>query len=453
MHNATRKTTNTNAAGEYAFVQVEPGDYTVKVSMQGFKAIEHKGVRIGTQQFITIDHALEVGSLAEAVTVEGAGIVLETSNASEGSTLDSKTLETLPTAGRNPFFLATITPGVTHTGDPQFIRQQDQTNSSLLSLGGGPRRGNNYTLDGVAIVDMRNRATIIPSIESVEEVKVQVTTYDAEMGRTGGGVFNMTGKSGANAWHGSLLGQTRPSGTRSQNFFGRQACDDGTGSCEKPDTYYYLYAGSLGGPIVKNKTFFWMSVEGYKSKTIDEDTVRAPSDRELNGDFTQSGITVYDPLTTRPDPAHPGQYIRDPFPGNVIPANRISPVAQNMRQYWPQAGTANADLVDRSITGTFKLDQVWSPNFRTSAMYAIYDSKEPQPRSYLKDGRPRTSERTLPTRVTGLCYARCTPSPSTTPSRPTRRPSPTCVWGTPASPTTACRTSSTRARSASRRAS
>ena len=384
--NGTERSTSTNAAGEYAFVQVEPGDYTVKVSMQGFKTIEHKKVHIGTQQFITMDHALEVGSLAEAVTVEGAGIALETSNASQGSTLDSKTLELVPTAGRNPFFLATITPGVTHTGDPQFIRQQDQTNSSLLSLGGGPRRGNNYTLDGVAIVDMRNRATVIPSIEAVEEVKVQVTTYDAEMGRTGGGVFNMTGKSGANAWHGSLLGQTRPGFARSQNFFSRQACEDGTGSCEKPDTYYYLYAGSLGGPIVKNKTFFWMSVEGYKSNTIDEATVRAPNERELNGDFTQSGITVYDPLTTRPDPAHPGQFIRDPFPGNVIPANRISPVAQNMRQYWPQAGTANAELVDRSITGTFKLDQVWSPNFRTSAMYAIYDSTEPQPRSYLADG-------------------------------------------------------------------
>jgi hypothetical protein len=385
--NGTTRTTTSNNAGEYAFVQVEPGNYTVKVTMQGFKTIEHKGVHIGTQQFITMDHNLEVGALEEAVTVEGGGVALETSNASEGSTLDSKTLETLPTAGRNPFFLSTITPGVTHTGDPQFIRQQDQTNSSLLSLGGGPRRGNNYTLDGVAIVDIRNRATIIPSIESVEEVKVQVTTYDAEMGRTGGGVFNMTGKSGANAWHGSALGQTRPGFARSQNFFSRQACDAGTGSCEKPDTYYYLYAGSLGGPIVKNKTFFWMSVEGYKSNTIDEATVRAPSDRELNGDFSQSGITLYDPLTTRPDPAHPGQYIRTPFPGNVIPANRISPIAQNIRQYWPQAGTANAELIDRSITGTFKLDQVWNPNFRTSAMYAIYDSTEPQPRSYLKDGQ------------------------------------------------------------------
>jgi len=378
--------TQTNNVGEYAFINVDPATYTVKVTMQGFKTVENKGVRIGTQQFVTLDFALEVGSLTEAVTVESQASPLETSNASVGSTLDSATLQTLPTAGRNPFFLSTITPGVTHTGDPQFIRQQDQTNSSLLSLGGGPRRGNNYTLDGVAIVDIRNRATIIPSIEAVEEVKVQVTTYDAEMGRTGGGVFNMTGKSGANAWHGSLLGQNRPSKTRSLGFFARKACDDGSGSCDKPDTYFYLYAGSLGGPIRKDKTFFWMSFEGYKTNTIDDATVRVPTNRELNGDFSQSGITVYDPLTTRPDPARPGQFIRTPFPGNVIPANRISPVAQAMRQYWPQGGSASAQLVDRSITGTLKLDQLWTENFRTSAMYAVYDSTEPQPRSYLKDG-------------------------------------------------------------------
>src|SRR5712691_6698106 len=385
--NGVTRTATTNNAGEYAFVQVEPGTYTVKATKQGFKAIEHKGVRIGTQQFITMDLTLEVGALEEQVTVEAGGVELETSNASVGSTLDEKTIQTLPTAGRNPFFLATVTPGVTHTGDPQFIRQQDQTNSSLLSLGGGPRRGNNYTLDGVSIVDIRNRATVIPSIEAVEEVKVQVTTYDAEMGRTGGGVFNMTGKSGANAWHGSLLGQTRPASTRSLSYFARKACELGTGSCEKPDTYFYLYAGSIGGPIVKNKTFFWASIEGYKTDTIDDSVVRAPNGRELDGDFSQSGVTIFDPLSTRPDPSKPGKFIRTPFPGNVIPAARISPVAKALRQYWPQAGPASSELVDRSKTATGKLDQIWSEKFRTSVMYAYYHSIEPEPRSYLKDGK------------------------------------------------------------------
>jgi hypothetical protein len=384
--NAVR-TTQTNKVGEYVFANVDPGSYAVKVEIQGFKTIDTKGVRIGTQQFRTLDFTLEIGTLSETVEVEATAQLLETSNASVGSTIDAKTLETLPTAGRNPFFMATITPGVTHTGDPQFVRQQDQTNSSLLSLGGGPRRGNNYTLDGVSIVDIRNRAVVIPSIEAVEEVKVQVTTYDAEMGRTGGGVFNMTGKSGSNTWHGSLLGQNRPSSTRSQSFFARKACEEGTGSCEKANTYFYLYGGSFGGPIVKNKTFFWGSVEGYKTDTIDDSVVRAPNARELSGDFSRSGVTIYDPLTTRPDPANPGRFIRTPFPGNVIPANRISPIATAMRNYWPAAGPASSELVDRSKTATGKLDQVWNDKVRSSAMYTYYHSVEPQPRSYLKDGK------------------------------------------------------------------
>src|SRR5437899_4726051 len=379
------RTTQTNHLGEYAFANVDPGDYTLKVSMQGFKTVENRGIHIGTQQFLTLDFTLEVGSLQESVTVEGA-TPLETSNASVGSTLDNTTLETLPTAGRNPFFLAVTTPGVVATGDPQFVRQQDQTNSSLLSLGGGPRRGNNYTLDGVSIVDIRNRATIIPSIEAVEEVKVQVSTYDAEIGRTGGGVFNMTGKSGANAWHGSALGQARPGGARALSFFAQKACDTDASACAKPPTYAYVYAGSLGGPIVKNKTFFWGSIEGYKTKTIDDAVVRAPSAREISGDFSLSGVTIFDPLTTRPDPNHPGQFIRSPFPGNIIPANRISPVAKAMQPFWPTAGPASAALVDVSRTATLKLDQQWSPNFHSSAMYGYYKSTEPRPRSYLKNG-------------------------------------------------------------------
>jgi hypothetical protein len=384
--NGAVRTTTTNHAGEYAFVQVEPGPYTLKATMQGFKTIENKGIRIGTQQFITMDITLEVGQLEEQITVESQATPLETSNASVSSTIDSKTLDTLPTPGRNPFFLAITTPGVIPTGDPQFVRQQDQTNSSLLSLGGGPRRGNNYTLDGVSIVDMRNRATVIPSIEAVEEVRIQVSTYDAEMGRTGGGVFNMTGKSGSNSWHGSALFQNRPKFSQSRPYFAQKACDEATPeteaeACDKGDLYFYLYAGSIGGPIVKNKTFFWASAEGYRTNTPTSNTLLMPTQRELNGDFSQSGVTIYDPLTTRPNPNGSG-YIRDPFPGNVIPANRISPVGANLRQYWPESGQVTAGLKDVSITGTFKLDQIWNEKVRSSAMYAIYDSTEPAPRYF-----------------------------------------------------------------------
>src|SRR5204863_38130 len=159
--------------------------------------------RIGTQQFLTLDLTLEVGAITENVTVTGQSPLIETANASQGTVLDSAALQTLPSPGRNAFMIGTTVPTVIPTGDTQFNRQQDQTNASLLSLGGGTRRGNNYTLDGVPITDMRNRASANPTIEALEDLKVQVHTYDAEMGRTGGGTFNTTAKSGSNVDHGS----------------------------------------------------------------------------------------------------------------------------------------------------------------------------------------------------------------------------------------------------------
>src|SRR5262249_31943979 len=248
--------------------------------------------------------------------------------------------------------------------DPQFVRQQDQTNSSLLSLGGGPRRANNYTIDGVPITDMRNRAVFIPNIESVQEVRVQVSTYDAEMGRTGGGVFNTTGKSGSNDWHGAGYYQTRPSFASSQLFFERKA------KAPKADTYYRLFGGSFGGPIIKNRTFFWATSEGYRTLTTRNASLILPTAAELGGDFLSSlgaqrtfkipdsstgncagapGTVV--PLTNRDgSPALAGQIYNPltaqsvtrcnpftgriesaiellPFSGNAIPVDRINPVA------------------------------------------------------------------------------------------------------------------------------
>ncbi len=144
---ASRSTTN--AAGEYAFPSVLPGTYTVAASAPGFRPFESSGIRIGTQTFITLDITLEVGGVAQTVVVTGQAPLIDKTNASVASMLDRSTLERLPTAGRNPFFLAVTTPNVMPVGDPQFVRQQDQDNSSRLSIGGGPVRANNYLLDGV----------------------------------------------------------------------------------------------------------------------------------------------------------------------------------------------------------------------------------------------------------------------------------------------------------------
>lgn len=366
LTNASR-TSQTNEVGQYVFANVLPGTYTIRAALAGFRSYENKEIRIGAQEFLTFDIRLEVGQLQESITVTGAAPLIETSNASVASSLDSQTLQALPTAGRNAFFLAVTTPNVVPSGDPIFVRQQDQTNSSLLSLGGGPRRGNNYTLEGVPITDMRNRAVIIPNIESVDEVKVQVSTYDSEMGRTGGGVFNTVGKSGSNSIRGSALFQNRPSWGQGQLFFPKKA------GLPESDTYFYLGGGSFGGPIVRNRTFFWASTEGYKTKTVRTTVMTLPTQAERNGDFSQSGVTIYNPFTNP----------RVPFPNNQIPANMINPVARAMIQTMPlptagRSRAATADLLDVANQATVKLDHRWSDRWTTTGMYAWYDSTEPE---------------------------------------------------------------------------
>ncbi|MBI2185845.1 MAG: TonB-dependent receptor [Acidobacteria bacterium] len=373
--------TTSNPGGEYAFGNVLPGEYRLRAQAPGFKTYERSGLRVGTQTFLTVDVALQLGDVTELVTVEAPVPPVTRANASVGATVDRTSIEGLPSAGRNVFIMATALPTVLATGDAQFVRQQDQSNSSLISLGGGPRRNNSYVIDGVPIVDILNRATLIPNVQAVEEMRVQLSTYDADVGRTSGGVFNVTARSGSNQVHGTALYQNRPDWAMGRLLFAAK------NNIENPDTYYHLYGGGGGGPIRRNRTFFWASTEGYRSSTARATVLLLPTDAERLGDFSQSGVTIYDPLTTRPDPARPGQFVRDPFPGNRIPAGRINPVSQALLQYlpMPSAGTlrpAVARIVDRADQLAGKITQRWSDALTSTGLYAWYESMEPDAAFY-----------------------------------------------------------------------
>ncbi|HEY9433495.1 MAG TPA: TonB-dependent receptor, partial [Blastocatellia bacterium] len=366
------RVTVTNEAGDYVFERVDPGKYKITATLAGFKKTDRTGVVVETQRQVTLDLVLAVGEVTETVVITGDAPLIETSNPSTGTLLSKQALDDLPNAGRNPFILSAITPNVIPAGNPTFNRQQDQSGSSQISLAGGPVRGNNYIIDGVPITDLVNRAVIIPTLEAVQEVKVQVNTYDAEAGRTGGGFFNTLARSGNNDLHGSLFGFLRPSALGANNFFNNR------NGIEKPDTPYKLYGGSLGGPVKlpwlydgKDRTFFWAAFEGYRQETFLSDTITVPTELERAGDFSKSGVTIVDPAT--------GQ----PFPGNVIPANRFDPVGAKLVQYFPlprngqsrYVGTST--LSDRADQQTFKLDHEVTKAYKVSAFYAHYGSREP----------------------------------------------------------------------------
>jgi trimeric autotransporter adhesin len=231
--------TVTNEVGQYNFPAVPPGTYALKIQLTGYKTVERTGLRLATQQFLTLDLLLEPGSLQETITVTGEAPLIDTSTAAVGGTLDREKLEMLPSPGRNAFLIGITVPTVNPVGDPQFNRQQDQTNASRVSLGGGGVRANNYLLEGVPITELRGRAIANPTIEAIGEVKVQVHTYDAEMGRTGGGVFNVSARSGTNQYRGSAFYQTRPVWGQTINFF--SAREGGTKeSTGVADSYYRL---------------------------------------------------------------------------------------------------------------------------------------------------------------------------------------------------------------------
>ena len=336
--NISRDTVS-NSSGEYSFPAVTPGTYTVKAALDGFSTFERRGLTIGTQQFITLDLTMQVGSFEEAITVTGAAPLLETSNASLGHVLDNKTLESLPALNRNAYMSAVITvPTVQAQGNPYFSRMEDQSNGSLVSLGGGPLRANNYLLDGVSVTDLTGRTSVFVTPEAIEELKVQVHTYDAEMGRSGGGVFNTTGRSGSNVVHGSAFGQLRPNWSLATNYF-----DERAGKPKLDTPYYRYWGGSVGGPIKQNKTFFWFAHEGYQTGSALTGSLFLPTDRELAGDFSQSFdkngklIVLYDPATTQQ--LANGTYTREPFPNNTIPLSRISPTARAIAQFLPKPDT------------------------------------------------------------------------------------------------------------------
>src|SRR6478609_5979550 len=303
--NGIARETITNESGVYSFPAVEPAEYTVKVAVQGFRSFERKGVHINTQQFAVLDVVMEVGTLAETITVTADAPLIETSNASVGGVIDSKALEAIPTAGRSVFLMATLEPTVQASGNAHWNRMQDQVGNSAVSMGGGPVRANNYLVDGFPVTDLQNRASTNPSMEAVQEMKVQVHTYDAEMGRTGGGVMNMSARSGSNDGKGSAYTVYRATSLSEQLLIPKLN--------KQPNVpeEWKNGGGGFGGPIVKNKTFFWSAGEKYVNNQPQQNSFLVFTDAEKKGDFsavTRGGapIIVKDPLTGLQ------------FPGNII---------------------------------------------------------------------------------------------------------------------------------------
>ncbi len=371
----------TNAEGGYDFNLVVPATYTITAEAPSFKKFSRKNVIIATQEYLTVDLKLEVGSVSESVLVTEEVPLVETANASQGQVLDNQKLVDLPNLGRNPFMMSKLSQNVMNVGPPAYNRMEDQSGSSMISIAGGPVRGNNYLLDGIPITDANNRAIIIPTIEAVQEVKIQSNTYDAEMARTGGGMFNTLMKSGTNEFHGSAYGALRRTAWDANAFFSNA---DGIPITDQPNT---TWAASFGGPVWipkvyngKNRTFFFLAVEHYDDTQSSSQGFSEPTLLERQGNFSQTvfptGTSLINPVTGAP------------YPNNIIPTSQLNPVGLNIANQFPVPTsapayygatdlTAASSIKARAVQYTAKVDEDFFSWWRTSFSYLQYYSLEP----------------------------------------------------------------------------
>ncbi len=386
------RSTISNSTGAFVFSDVDPATYSITAESPSFKKFERSGVIVATQQFLTVDVKMEVGNVSQSVTVTEDVPLVETSNASQGQDIDNQKLVTLPNLGRNPFMMSKLVQNVEPVGNPAYNRMEDQSGSSQISIAGGPVRGNNYLLDGVPITDALNRAIIIPSLEAVEDVKIQANTYDASMARTGGGMFNTLMKSGANEYHGSLYGHIRRTAMDANSYFNNAA---GLPITDQPNT---TWGASFGGKVWipkvydgKNKTFFWIATEHYDDTQSASTVFAAPTALERVGNFSQSYTpsgaldTIYNPLSTT---CANGVCTRTPFAGNIIPQSMLNPVGLNIAKTYSMPTTAplyygapdlnaSAQLPCRAFQFTAKVDENFTDWWHASVSYARYFSLEP----------------------------------------------------------------------------
>ncbi len=356
----------TNEQGGYLVPFLTAGDYRVSVELSGFKKVEQPKVAVRIGDRLELNFTLEVGQLEETVTVATSAPLLETRTGSAGQVIDEKRIALMPLSDGNPFVLSRLAPGIAYTGDLKFSRPFDNAGTSSVTADGA-QGGNEFSLDGSPNMTHGRRVAFVPPAHAVQEFKVETATFDAQQGHTAGATINVTIKSGTNQLRGLGEYHYRDEKLSKNDFFLERA------GRPKDQLDYKRYGFNVGGPIWlgnlydgQNKTFFFSAVEWLYDKFPEPGQFTVPTEAQRNGDFSAllaQGIVIYDPLTAvrRAD----GRIERQPFPGNVIPANRISPIARNYLNYYPlpnQAGDAQGR--NNYLSTNQRGDDFYSMNFR-----------------------------------------------------------------------------------------
>ena len=318
------QTTQTNEAGVYRFQNVQVGQYNLEAASEGFTTQRLAPFTLNVNQTSTLDFALKVGAVTETVEVEATAVQLQSSSAELGQAIQERTVKALPLNGRNFTQMLMLQPGVVMVNPPgsqslSYTRPIGETANP--SVNGQNNRANVYMLDGVANFEtFGNSYAVPPIIDAIQEFKVQSHNDSAEFGMGSGGIVNVVTKSGTNELHGSAFWFLKNDALNAR-YFNRTTIDAFRQN---------QFGGTIGGPVIKNKTFFFGAAQIFRYSTPASIFFNVPTRAMLGGDFSGQPRNIYDPGSTRENPSSPGTFVRDQFTNNTIPSARID---QTMTDY------------------------------------------------------------------------------------------------------------------------
>lgn len=408
------QTVQASKTGDYVFLSVPVGQYKLQAQSTGFRDFIADGITVQLNGTVSYDIRLEVGTGAQSVEVTAEAPLVDTTTTQLGAVVGERSVQNLPLNQRNTYQLLQLQPGVTGVGGADLFYGSNQ--AGAVSVNGGRGRSNNFSVNGGDGNDLFvNSPGIQPSPDAIDEFRVITNTFDAEYGRNSGAVINVVTKSGTNGYHGSIYNYVRNQAMDSKGYF----------DLSTPDDSQLQFGATVGGPVKKDKTFFFLSYEGRQlRKGISSDRVRVPSAAELNGTFDNStpfggsltSPTVASILVNRPGCAAgiaaEGGTVPDPaamakqqssvtwgpgldahgnptpgvFPGNVVPPACFDPVAANIVQnYVPMPNTTGnnfegaPDLHARENQGTLRFDHKFSDKNSFTGYYYVDDDFESNP--------------------------------------------------------------------------
>jgi hypothetical protein len=329
----------TNDSGQYLIRDIPAGLYTVTVESPGFRRNVRDSVSVTTGATLSLDVALELGEISQSVTVSGGAPLVQSATSGIDQLIESKSIADMPLGDRRTMNVIQLSGAAVFTG-------YDNGQKPNFSLAGGRAQSQMFWIDGASGQNMRlgiGQMDTDPPVELVEEIKVLSNNYSAEFGGSNGGVIIETTKSGTNQFRGSALEYLRNDLMDAPGFFAPVT----NGEKVKPKLRYNLFGGTVGGPIIRNKTFFFFDYEGSRRRTGYTSTMTVPDQLQRSGDFSKTTnaagarIAIYDPATTV---ASGSTFVRQLFANNIIPTNRLDPVATKIVGYFPLPNRAATSL-------------------------------------------------------------------------------------------------------------